>query len=81
MTGTLDRKDSDVSDLTGDQAREQRQALGLTQQQIADVAGVGERTVRKMERGEGPTRRTTRQWIRGALYRVAEQRARRRRAA
>lgn len=81
MTGSLDKKESDVSDLTGDQAREQREAMGLTQQQIADVAGVGVRTLRKVERNEGPTQRTTRQWIRGALKRAAEQRARLGRAA
>jgi DNA-binding XRE family transcriptional regulator len=81
MAGILRRTENYEIDLTGEQARQQRQALGLTQQQIADVAGVGVRTLRKVERNEGPTFRTTRECIRGALHRAAAQRARPGRAA
>jgi len=38
--------------LTGDQFRAARCALGLTQDDLGRVLGVGGRTVRKWERGE-----------------------------
>jgi transcriptional regulator with XRE-family HTH domain len=38
--------------MTGKQLRERRKAMGLTQEQLADILGVSPNTIARWERGE-----------------------------